>query len=84
MRSRVAKGADNVQHLEDGTWPAVRDDERQRVLVWRLDVDEVDVEAIDLRDELRQRVQPRLEPPEVVLGGPVAHELLHRRELHAL
>jgi hypothetical protein len=30
------------------------------------------------------RVQPRLEPPEVVLGAPVTHELLHRCELHAL
>jgi len=30
-------------------------------------VAEVDVEAVDLGDELGQRVQPRLEPPEVVL-----------------
>src|SRR6266540_2654288 len=57
---------------------------RQRVLVRRPDVDEMDVEAVDLRGELRQRVQPRLEPPEVVLGARVAHQLLHRRELYAL
>src|SRR3989442_5748662 len=62
----------------------MRDDERQRILVRRLDVDEVDVEPVDLRDELRQRVQPRLEPPKVVLAAPVAHELLNGRELHAL
>ena len=50
----------------------------------RLDLDEVDVQSDDLGDELRQRVQPRIEPVEVVLGAPVAHEFLHRPELHAL
>ena len=47
-------------------------------------MDEVDVHAVDLGDELRQRVQPRLDPPEVVLVQPVARERLQRRELHAL
>ena len=81
---RIGKRADDVQHLDDRTRPAVRDDQRQRVLVRRLDVDEVDVETVDLRDELRQRIQPGLEPAQVVLSAPVANELLHRRQLHAL
>jgi hypothetical protein len=34
----------------------VRDDQRQSILVRRTDMDEVDVEAVDLRDELGQRV----------------------------
>src|SRR5439155_14085380 len=34
--------------------------------------------------ELRQRVESRLDPVEVVVLGPVARELLDRRELHAL
>ena len=50
----------------------------------RLDVDEVNIEIVDLSQELRQRVQPRLDPPKVVLGAPVAHERLHRRQLDAL
>ncbi len=50
---RVAEGADHVQHLDDRAGPAVRDDQRQRVLVRRPDVDEVDVEAVDLGEELR-------------------------------
>ena len=50
----------------------------------RLDVDEVNIETVDLRQELRQGVQPRLDPPKVVLGAPVPHECLHRRQLHAL
>ena len=47
-------------------------------------MDEVDVHTVDLRRELRQRVQSRLARPPVVLGRPVAGELLDRRQLHAL
>jgi hypothetical protein len=47
-------------------------------------VDEVDVRAVDLRDELRQLVQPRLDPPEVVLVQPVARERPRCGELHPL
>jgi hypothetical protein len=50
----------------------------------RLDVDEVDVDAVDLRHELRKRVQARLDPPEVVLGSPVAGERLQGFELDSL
>jgi hypothetical protein len=48
------------------------------------DVDEMDVEAVDLGRDLRQCVQTRLAPLEVVLGRPVASELTQRRQLHAL
>jgi hypothetical protein len=84
VRGRVGQWPDHVQHLDHRARPAVHDDQRQRVLVRRLGVDEVDVEAVDLRLELRERVQPRLEPAEVVLVAPVVRESLHRRELHAL
>ena len=47
-------------------------------------MDEVDLDPVDLGRELRERVQPCLDPAEVVVGRPVAGELLHRRELHAL
>ena len=50
----------------------------------RLDVDEVDVHAIDLAHELRQRVQARLDPPEVVLVQPVTRERLQRLQLDTL
>jgi hypothetical protein len=53
VRRRVGERADDVQHLDDRARPAVRDDERQRVLVRRLDVDEVDVKAVDFGHELR-------------------------------
>ena len=50
----------------------------------RADVDEVDVEPVDLRHELREGVQLCLTLPPVVVGAPVADELLELRQLHAL
>jgi len=47
-------------------------------------VDEVDVQPVDLGDELRHGVEPRLALAPVVLGQPVARDRLDRRQLHAL
>jgi hypothetical protein len=63
--------------------PWVNDD-RQRVLVRRADLDEVDVQPVDLGDEVRQGAQPGRAAVHVVLGGPVAGEFLGHRLLHAL
>jgi hypothetical protein len=62
----------------------MRHEQRQRVLVPRPDVDEVDLDPVDLGRELRQRVQSRLDLAPVVLGPPVAGERLQRRQLHPL
>src|SRR4029450_14155015 len=50
----------------------------------RADVEEVDVHAVDLGNELRERVQARLDPPEVVLVQPVTGERLQGLELDPL
>ncbi len=84
VRGRVGQRADGLQQLDDRAGPAVRHDQRQRILVPRPDVDEVDLDPVDLGRELRQRVQSRLAPAPVVLGRPVAGERLQRRQLHAL
>ena len=81
---RIGERADDVEHLDHRTGPAVRDEQRQRVLVRRLDVDEMDLEPVDLGLELRQRVQPRLDLAPIVLVGPVAGEGVDRRRLDAL
>ena len=47
-------------------------------------MNEMNVEPVDPGDELRQGVEPRLDLPPIVLGRPIARELLGRRELHAL
>ena len=44
----------------------------------------MNVEPVDLGDELRQGVEPRLDFPPVVVRRPIAGEFLHGRELHAL
>src|SRR4026208_826164 len=54
VRCWVGEGANGLEELDDGAGPAVGHDQRQRVLVGRLDVDEVDVHAVDLGLELRQ------------------------------
>ena len=81
---RIRQRADGVEQLDDGAGPAVRHDQRQRVLLLGLDVDEVDVHAVDLGRELRQRVQLRLGLTPVVVARPVASQRLQRRQLHAL
>ena len=53
VRGRVGQRADRVEQLDHGAGPAVGHDQRQRVRVRRLDVDEVDVHAVDLGHELR-------------------------------
>ena len=84
VRGRIGERADGVDHLDDRAGPAVRHDQRQRVRVRGLHVDEVDVHAVDLGLELRQRVQLRLAPAPVVVAHPVPSQRLHRRQLYAL
>src|ERR1700689_2963384 len=50
----------------------------------RANMDEMDVEAVDLGHELRQRVELRLALPPVVVRPPIARDFLDRGELYAL
>ena len=84
VSGRVGQRADGLEQLDHRAGPAVRHDQRQRVLVLGAHVDEVDLDPVDLGRELRKRVQPRLDPAEVVVLRPVAGELLDRRQLDAL
>ena len=81
---RVGQGADGLEQLHDRAGPPVRHDQRQRIFVPRLHVDEVDPDAVDVRGELRQRVQPLLAAPPVVVRRPVPGELLDGRQLDTL
>lgn len=84
MSGGIGQRFDDLQLLDDRPGPPVRDDERQRVLVLRANVNEVNVEPIDLCDELRQSVQLRLDLAPVIIRRPVLRECLARRERHAL
>ena len=61
----------------------MRDQERHRTLMARLDVGELDINAIDARDELRQRIQFRLGLPPIIRRAPVTDEFLDLGQLHA-
>ena len=84
VRRGIGQSIDDLQLLDDRPGPTVIDDERQRVLVLRTDVDEVDVQPVDLGDELREGVQLRLDGAPVVVRHPVARELLDHGERHTL
>src|SRR5215211_3196207 len=73
---RIGELTDDLDLLEDRARPPVGDDQRQRVLVPRADVEEVDVDPVDLGHELRPGVQLCLAFPPVVVRAPVPNELL--------
>src|SRR5215218_10914654 len=80
MGRRIGQWIDDLQLLDDRAGPPVQDDERQRILMLRTNVDEMNVEAVDLGDEVREGLQPLLALAPVVLFRPVARERLHRRQ----
>ena len=50
---RIGERIDDLELLDDRARPPVGDDKRQRMLMFRPNVNEVNVEPIDLGDELR-------------------------------
>src|SRR4030095_14467679 len=59
MSGRVSERADDLELFYDGSRPAMRDDDRQRVLMSGPHVDEVNVDSVDRRARLRQGVELR-------------------------
>jgi hypothetical protein len=53
VRRRIGERTQHLQELDHRPRPAVSDDHRQRALVLRAQVDELDVETVDRGDELR-------------------------------
>jgi hypothetical protein len=48
VRSGIHERIDDLELLDDRAGPSVVDDDRQRILVLRTNVDEVDVQPVDL------------------------------------
>src|SRR3569832_1974440 len=84
MRRWIGQRLDDLHLLDDRARPAMRDDDRQRMLVLGANMDEMDVQPVNLGDEIRQGVYLRLAFAPVMFRRPILRELLHRRELHAL
>ena len=81
MRRGIRERADDVGELHERPGPAVGQQQRGGVGLWRADVQEVNILAVDFRNELREGVQLRLGGPPVVIFAPVANQLpqvLHR------
>src|SRR5256885_12286966 len=84
MGGWIGQRLDDLHLLDDRAGPAMRDDHRQRIFMLRTNVNEMNVEAIDLSDEVRHGLQFRLALAPVVVVSPIAGEFLHRCELYSL
>src|SRR6185503_11180387 len=84
VRSRIGQGLDDFELFDDRAWPAMGDDDRHGVFMLGLYMDEVKVQPVDLRGELRVGVQFRFDFAPVVVLGPVVGELPDGSELDAL
>ena len=80
----IGQRRDDLVELDDRAGPAVRDDERQRSGMSRAHVDEVDVDAVDGRDELGQVIELAFRFAPIVGCRPIAHELADAVALDAL
>src|SRR5262245_22604064 len=84
MRRRIREWADDLQLLNDGPGPTVRDDHGKRVWMTGTYMDEINVHAVDVGRELRQGVQFRFHVAPVVAAAPVPDELLQLGQLRTL
>ena|SRR5688572_1191131 len=62
----------------------MRHDDRQGIRMTRAHVDKVNVQAVDVRYELRQGIELRFHLAPVVVRAPIANELLQLLQLDAL
>ena len=83
-RGRVGQRLEHLVELDDRSRPPVRQDQRQRVVVGRTHMHEVDVEPVDLGHVLVEAVQLRFARPPVVAVGPVRRDLADVPERDAL
>ena len=88
MRSRHvpldSKRIDNLQLFNNRARPSVRNNERQSIFMFRTNVNEMNVQPINIRDELWQGLQFRFDLAPIVICNPIARERLNEGELYAL
>jgi hypothetical protein len=84
MVSRVGQEQDELEHLDEGARPAMRDEERQRGGTMATCVDAVDAETVDMSAEVREHVYRVLPAPAVEVRVPVRHERLYVGEVRAI
>ena len=72
---RIGQRLNHLVELHDRTRPAMRDHQREGVLVRRALVDEMNVQSVDFGDELVEAIERGLTRPPVVFVGPVVGQL---------
>ena len=81
---RIGERRNDFVKFDDRSRPAVGEDDRQRVRVFRPRMDEVDVQAVDLGAELREGINPRFALAPIISVAPIGHQRLKPRERHTL
>jgi hypothetical protein len=84
MGGRIRERVDHLEEFQNGSRPAMSQDQRQCVRMPGANVNEMNVEPVDLGQELRQGIQPCLDPPPTVLRSPIAGQFFDGRQLDAL
>ena len=80
----IRERTNELDLLEHRPRPPVRDNQRHGIRVPRTHVDEVDVDAVNVRRELRQGIELCFGLAPVVVRAPITNEFLELRQLHAL
>src|SRR6516164_1205986 len=70
MGRGIGERRKDLQLLYDRAGPSVRDDERQRIFMFRTNVNEMNVQPVDLGDELREGIQFCLALAPIVICPP--------------
>src|SRR5262249_4643463 len=84
MTRRIGERRNDFEHLGDGTWPSMRDDNRHRIRSAPTLVNEVNAEAIYFGDKLRKPVERRLLRRPVKLTSPVSHQSFQITQVRAI
>ena len=84
VAARVGERVDDVEELDEGSGPAVEQQQRRGVRLGRTDVEEVVLLPVDHRGELRVPVDAGLLGPPVEPGSPVLGQLAQVRHGNSL
>ena len=79
----IGQRADHVEKLDERAWPAMSQQQRNRMALRRSDVQKMHLGPVDFRDELWVAVQLRLGGTPVVFLAPVPHKLSQVAKGHA-
>ena len=81
---RVRQPWDQLEKLEDGSWPAMGEEQGMRIRPMSRHMQELQINALQADFVLRQSIQPRLLSPPVEVIPPVLDEAAHVSQVGAV